>query len=179
MEAINRLFTPEFRNRLDAIIPFGSLPTPVIHQVVQKFVMQLEAQLAERNVTFELSEEAIAGWPRRAMTSAWAPGRWPRDPGAHQEAARRRGAVRQAQEGRHGRVSVEKKEDGSTGLKLDASAGGSTRFKPKEEKVPGRKPARRKPAEAKADKPAAKPKKPAGGNPPPKVESDGGRRGRR
>jgi ATP-dependent Clp protease ATP-binding subunit ClpA len=45
MEAINRLFTPEFRNRLDAIIPFGSLPTPVIHQVVQKFVMQLETQL--------------------------------------------------------------------------------------------------------------------------------------
>ncbi|MCT8998535.1 ATP-dependent Clp protease ATP-binding subunit ClpA [Chelativorans intermedius] len=60
MEAINRLFTPEFRNRLDAIIPFGSLPVPVVHQVVQKFVMQLEAQLAERRVTFDLSEEAIA-----------------------------------------------------------------------------------------------------------------------
>jgi ATP-dependent Clp protease ATP-binding subunit ClpA len=59
-EAINRLFTPEFRNRLDAIIPFGSLPTPVIHQVVQKFVMQLEAQLAERGVTFDLSKDAIA-----------------------------------------------------------------------------------------------------------------------
>ncbi|GHC62184.1 ATP-dependent Clp protease ATP-binding subunit ClpA [Limoniibacter endophyticus] len=59
MEAINRLFTPEFRNRLDAIIPFGPLPVPVIHQVVQKFVMQLEAQLAERGVTFELSEGAI------------------------------------------------------------------------------------------------------------------------
>ncbi|WP_152048167.1 ATP-dependent Clp protease ATP-binding subunit ClpA [Aureimonas psammosilenae] len=59
VEAINRLFTPEFRNRLDAIIPFGPLPTPVIHQVVQKFVMQLEAQLSERNVTFDLSEEAI------------------------------------------------------------------------------------------------------------------------
>ncbi|MBC7281331.1 ATP-dependent Clp protease ATP-binding subunit ClpA [Hoeflea sp.] len=60
MEAINRLFTPEFRNRLDAIIPFGSLPTQVIHMVVQKFVMQLEAQLAERNVTFDLGEDAIA-----------------------------------------------------------------------------------------------------------------------
>jgi ATP-dependent Clp protease ATP-binding subunit ClpA len=59
MEAINRLFSPEFRNRLDAIIPFGSLPIPVIHQVVQKFVMQLEAQLAERRVTFELTPEAI------------------------------------------------------------------------------------------------------------------------
>lgn len=60
MEAINRLFTPEFRNRLDAIIPFGALPVPVIHQVVQKFVMQLEAQLSERQVTFDLAQEAIA-----------------------------------------------------------------------------------------------------------------------
>lgn len=59
VEAINRLFTPEFRNRLDAIIPFGSLPTKVVHQVVHKFVMQLEAQLAERNVTFELTDAAV------------------------------------------------------------------------------------------------------------------------
>ncbi|MBA70018.1 MAG: ATP-dependent Clp protease ATP-binding subunit ClpA [Rhizobiales bacterium] len=59
MEAINRLFTPEFRNRLDAIIPFGSLPPQVVNMVVQKFVMQLEAQLAERNVTFDLGEDAI------------------------------------------------------------------------------------------------------------------------
>jgi ATP-dependent Clp protease ATP-binding subunit ClpA len=60
VEAINKLFTPEFRNRLDAIIPFGALPVPVIHQVVQKFVMQLEAQLSERGVTFALSQEAVA-----------------------------------------------------------------------------------------------------------------------
>lgn len=59
-EAINRLFAPEFRNRLDAIVPFGTLPTPVVHKVVEKFIMQLEAQLAERNVTFELSKEAIS-----------------------------------------------------------------------------------------------------------------------
>ncbi len=59
-EAINRLFAPEFRNRLDAIVPFSTLPTPVIHKVVQKFIMQLEAQLAERNVTFELSKEMIS-----------------------------------------------------------------------------------------------------------------------
>ena len=59
MEAINRLFTPEFRNRLDAIVPFGPLPQPVIHKVVQKFVLQLEAQLAERNVTFDLKPKAI------------------------------------------------------------------------------------------------------------------------
>ena len=60
VEAINRLFTPEFRNRLDAIIPFAPLPTPVIHEVVQKFVMQLEAQLSERGVVFDLAPEAIA-----------------------------------------------------------------------------------------------------------------------
>ena len=59
-EAINKLFTPEFRNRLDAVIPFGNLPVQVIHQVVEKFVMQLEAQLADRGVTFELTPEAVA-----------------------------------------------------------------------------------------------------------------------
>ena len=59
-EAINKMFTPEFRNRLDAVIPFGSLPTDVVHQVVRKFVMQLEAQLADRGVTFELTEAATA-----------------------------------------------------------------------------------------------------------------------
>jgi ATP-dependent Clp protease ATP-binding subunit ClpA len=59
-EALNRLFTPEFRNRLDATIPFAPLPTEVIHQVVQKFVMQLETQLSERNVTFDLHQDAIA-----------------------------------------------------------------------------------------------------------------------
>jgi len=60
MEAINRLFSPEFRNRLDAIVPFAPLPKPVVNQVVQKFIIQLEAQLADRGVTFELTDEAIA-----------------------------------------------------------------------------------------------------------------------
>jgi ATP-dependent Clp protease ATP-binding subunit ClpA len=57
-EAINRLFAPEFRNRLDAIIPFVSLPREVVRQVVQKFIFQLEAQLGERNVDIELTDEA-------------------------------------------------------------------------------------------------------------------------
>ena len=57
-EAINRLFTPEFRNRLDAVVPFGRLPKEVISRVVDKFMLQLEAQLADRNVTIELSDEA-------------------------------------------------------------------------------------------------------------------------
>jgi len=59
--AIQRLFTPEFRNRLDAIVGFKPLGLDVIRQVVQKFVLQLEAQLADRNVTVELSDEA-ADW---------------------------------------------------------------------------------------------------------------------
>jgi ATP-dependent Clp protease ATP-binding subunit ClpA len=57
-EAINRLFAPEFRNRLDAIITFNHLSPEIIAKVVEKFVLQLEAQLADRNVTIELSEEA-------------------------------------------------------------------------------------------------------------------------
>ncbi len=57
-EAIKRLFTPEFRNRLDAIIPFAALTPEIVAQVVEKFVMQLEAQLADRNVTIELSSAA-------------------------------------------------------------------------------------------------------------------------
>ncbi|MGH1418636.1 MAG: ATP-dependent Clp protease ATP-binding subunit ClpA [Hyphomicrobiaceae bacterium] len=57
-EAINRLFTPEFRNRLDAIIPFSGLPPEVISKVVDKFIFQLEAQLADRGVTIELSPQA-------------------------------------------------------------------------------------------------------------------------
>jgi ATP-dependent Clp protease ATP-binding subunit ClpA len=58
IEAINRMFAPEFRNRLDAIITFAHLSPEVISKVVEKFVLQLEAQLADRNVTIELSEEA-------------------------------------------------------------------------------------------------------------------------
>src|SRR5204862_2559986 len=57
-EAINRLFAPEFRNRLDAIITFNHLSREIIALVVAKFVLQLEAQLADRNVTIELSEDA-------------------------------------------------------------------------------------------------------------------------
>ncbi len=59
--AIERTFTPEFRNRLDAIISFGALPKPVIMQVVEKFVLQLEAQLIDRNVHIELTKGA-AEW---------------------------------------------------------------------------------------------------------------------
>jgi ATP-dependent Clp protease ATP-binding subunit ClpA len=58
--AIERTFTPEFRNRLDAVISFAPLPKSVILQVVEKFVLQLEAQLLDRNVHIELSPDAAA-----------------------------------------------------------------------------------------------------------------------
>jgi ATP-dependent Clp protease ATP-binding subunit ClpA len=57
-DAIKRLFTPEFRNRLDATITFAGLTPEIVARVVEKFVMQLEAQLADRNVTIELSSAA-------------------------------------------------------------------------------------------------------------------------
>ena len=60
-EALKRLFTPEFRNRLDAIVQFRPLTPEIIRQVVIKFVMQLEGQLADRHVTIETSDEA-ADW---------------------------------------------------------------------------------------------------------------------
>ncbi|MBO6716627.1 MAG: ATP-dependent Clp protease ATP-binding subunit ClpA [Rhizobiaceae bacterium] len=140
MEAINRLFSPEFRNRLDAIIPFGSLPVPVIHQVVQKFVMQLEAQLAERRVTFDLSDEAVS---------------WLADKG-YDERMGARPLARVIQEhikkpladevlfgrlkkGGTVRVVVDKKETGETGLKLEPIADDQP-VKPKKEDPEGPKP---------------------------------------
>ena len=57
-EAIERMFTPEFRNRLDSIIPFKSLSQEVVALVVDKFVIQLESQLADRTVSIELTEAA-------------------------------------------------------------------------------------------------------------------------
>ena len=59
--AIERQFTPEFRNRLDAVISFAPLGKEVILQVVEKFVLQLEAQLMDRNVSIELTRPA-AEW---------------------------------------------------------------------------------------------------------------------
>ncbi len=58
MEAINRMFTPEFRNRLDAVVRFGNLTPDVMHRVVDKFVAELETQLADRQVIVELTEGA-------------------------------------------------------------------------------------------------------------------------
>ena len=60
-EAVNRMFSPEFRNRLDAIIQFKALAPDTVHRVVDKFIMALEEQLADRNVTIEL-DAATRDW---------------------------------------------------------------------------------------------------------------------
>ncbi|MGX9119395.1 ATP-dependent Clp protease ATP-binding subunit ClpA [Mesorhizobium sp. BHbsci] len=167
VEAINRLFTPEFRNRLDAIIPFGSLPVPVIHQVVQKFVMQLEAQLSERGVTFDLSQEAIS---------------WLAEKGYDERmGARPLGRVIQEhikkpladevlfgklKKGGTVRVTVEKKETGETGLKLESVADEAP-VKPKKEEPDDtpklKKAASKKPVAKKAIAQKAEPKGKDGG----------------
>ncbi|MDB5525489.1 MAG: clpA [Rhizobium sp.] len=133
LEAITKLFTPEFRNRLDAIIPFGSLPMTVVHKVVQKFVLQLESQLAERHVTFELTDEATT---------------WLAEKGYDEKmGARPLGRVIQenikkplAEEILFGklkkggivRVAVGKKDDGKTGIVLETLSA-TAPVKPKDE----------------------------------------------
>ncbi|ARJ66855.1 ATP-dependent Clp protease ATP-binding subunit ClpA [Magnetospirillum sp. ME-1] len=64
-DAINRMFSPEFRNRLDSTIAFANLTPEIVAQVVDKFVMQLETQLGDRDVTIELTDEARAWLARK------------------------------------------------------------------------------------------------------------------
>ena len=70
-EAIKRMFSPEFRNRLDAVIGFKSLPPEVMARVVDKFIMQLEDQLADRGVEIELSDAAKAWLAKRGHDPAF------------------------------------------------------------------------------------------------------------
>ena len=57
-DAVKKMFTPEFRNRLDAVVPFGYLPPAVVARVVDKFILQLEMQLEDRGVSIDLDKEA-------------------------------------------------------------------------------------------------------------------------
>ncbi len=65
METIKRQFTPEFRNRLDAIVQFGALTEEVIEQVVHKFIAELQAQLDDRKVSIELDDHAMQWLAKR------------------------------------------------------------------------------------------------------------------
>src|SRR5262245_28751738 len=69
--AIERVFSPEFRNRLDAIVTFQPLTPPVMETIVDKFILQLEAQLAERHIAIALSPPLAPGWPSGASTRNW------------------------------------------------------------------------------------------------------------
>src|SRR3546814_12998772 len=59
-EAVKKMFTPEFRNRLDAIVPFSYLGKETVGRVVDKFILQLELQLAEQNVHIQFDKAARA-----------------------------------------------------------------------------------------------------------------------
>ena len=162
MEAINRLFSPEFRNRLDAIIPFGSLPVPVIHQVVQKFVMQLEAQLAERGVTFELTPEAIAWLAEKGYDERMGARPLARVIQEHiKKPLADEVLFGKLKKGGTVRVGVEDGEGGQQTLRLEPLPA-DLPVRPKKEE-PEATPARRKPAAKAAKKPAAKgkPSRPA------------------
>ena len=145
-EAINKMFAPEFRNRLDATITFAHLSQDVISKVVEKFVLQLEAQLGDRNVTIELSDEAS---------------RWLIANG-YDELMGARPMARVIQEhikkpladevlfghlknGGHVRVIVDKDEEGRDKLGFQFLDGPIT---PKPEKLPARPKAKRAPAAA-------------------------------
>lgn len=164
VEAINRLFAPEFRNRLDAIIPFAHLTNEIIALVVEKFVLQLEAQLADRNVTIELSDEATAWLVERGYDQ--------------QMGARPLGRVIQEhikkpladevlfgklRNGGHVRVVLQTDDEGESALAFEFPEGPIT---PKPEKIDPpetkRAPRRKTPA-AKAKKPVAAAKRPKPG----------------
>ena len=102
-DAIRKMFTPEFRNRLDAVVPFAYLPPAVVARVVDKFILQLELQLADRNVHIELDDEArewiVDSRLRQALRRA---PDGPAGAGEDQAAARRGIAVRQAGQWRRG-----------------------------------------------------------------------------
>ena len=101
--AVERVFSPEFRNRLDAIVTFKPLTPDVMETIVDKFILQLEEQLAERRIAITLApearavpgEEGLRPGLRRASAGARHPDRSPRS-------ADRRDPVRRARERRHG-----------------------------------------------------------------------------
>ena len=171
MDAINRLFSPEFRNRLDAIIPFGSLPVPVVHQVVQKFVMQLEAQLSERGVTFDLSPDAIAWLAEKGYDERMGARPLGRVIQEHiKKPLAEEVLFGKLRKGGTVKVTVETGESGETGLKLQSLAD-EVPVKPKKEE-PRRDSAPRKPSSRKAaaKKPAAQSSRDGSGS------KDGGKR---
>ena len=165
VEAINRLFTPEFRNRLDAIIPFGSLPIagrpPGGAEV--RHAAGGPACRARRHLRPVAGGDRLARRQGLRRAHGCAAAR-PRHPGAHQEAARRRGAVRQAQEGRHG--ARHRRDQGKRRDRAEARiAGRRTAAQARRRKSPSATRAPRKAAVKRAGRKlvAQAPKEPLGG----------------
>jgi ATP-dependent Clp protease ATP-binding subunit ClpA len=162
LEAINRMFAPEFRNRLDSIITFAHLGEDVISKVVDKFVLQLEAQLADRDVTIELSDEArrwliVHGYDEQMGARPMA-----RIIQEHiKKALADEVLFGRLRDGGHVRVVVEKTDIGDDKLGFEFLDGPVT---PKPEKLP-------EPARAKAKRRSSGPRKP---KPPSGPKGDGG-----
>ncbi|QFR32175.1 ATP-dependent Clp protease ATP-binding subunit ClpA [Ancylobacter sp. TS-1] len=156
VEAINRLFAPEFRNRLDAIIPFAHLTNEIIALVVEKFVLQLEAQLADRNVTIELSDDATAWLVERGYDQQMGARPMGRVIQEHiKKALADEVLFGKLRSGGHVRVVLKTDEEGETSLGFEFPEGPIT---PKPEKIAPAKPKRAPRRKA----PASKAKKPAG-----------------
>ena len=101
-EAIDRMFSPEFRNRLDSVISFSSLQPEVMQKVVDKFVMQLEEQLADPQcLDRAVGRRAQVAGREGLRSEIRCPPARPGDSGEHQEAALRGAVVRQADQRRH------------------------------------------------------------------------------
>jgi ATP-dependent Clp protease ATP-binding subunit ClpA len=164
VEAINRMFAPEFRNRLDAIITFAHLTPEIIAKVVEKFVMQLEAQLGDRDVTIELSDEA----------SKWliAHG-YDEQMGARPMARIIQETIKKPladevlfgklKDGGHVRVAVVQDESGEDKLGFEYPAGPIT---PKPEKIPQPAKSKRRPSSTRRGKPSGGPKGDGDDTPP-------------
>jgi ATP-dependent Clp protease ATP-binding subunit ClpA len=153
-EAINRMFAPEFRNRLDATITFAHLTQEIIAKVVDKFVLQLEAQLGDRNIAIELSEDASKWLIQHGYDEQM---------GARPMARLIQETIKKplADEvlfgrlkgGGHVRVVVGKDEKGSDVLGFEYPEGPVT---PKPEKIPPRPKAKRKPPVKRSKPPGPK-----------------------
>jgi ATP-dependent Clp protease ATP-binding subunit ClpA len=163
VEAINRLFAPEFRNRLDSTITFAHLTPEIISKVVEKFVLQLEAQLGDRQVTIEMTEDAS---------------KWLVEHG-YDEQMGARPMARLIQEtikkpladevlfgklksGGHVRVMLVKEESGESKLGFEFPEGPVT---PKPEKIPIRTRPKRRPGTHRRNKPPG-PRGDGGSSPP-------------
>jgi len=155
--AIEKLFTPEFRNRLDATISFAGLPRDVVRRVVEKFVLELEAQLQDRNVNIELTDGANDWLAREGYDERYGARPLSRVIQEHiKKPLADEVLFGRLKGGGTVRVVVEKAKDGPRNGAL-----GFEFLTPDQEKTPPKKPDRAK-SKAKAKAKPRKPRKPRG-----------------